>query len=152
MHHDQLFGDFAGDGIDRLAFWVQKSEVVYLAKPPRDPRQIGPWPVVPIARLGPAEGLAKADIDGDGKIDLIGGGYWFKYLGGMAYQPMLIDKQSLATRVAAGQIVGKESRPEVVFVVGDGIGSAWASGSEWARRRTGSVMTHCWAKYSRTWP
>jgi hypothetical protein len=29
---------------------------------------------VPIAKIGPAEGLAKADIDGDEKIDLIGGG------------------------------------------------------------------------------
>ena len=57
----------------------------------------GPWPTVPIATVGAAEGLAKADIDGDGKIDLIGGGYWFKHRGGTTYQPMLIDKKSLTS-------------------------------------------------------
>jgi hypothetical protein len=121
MHHDQIFGDFAGDGINRLAFWVQKSDLLYLASPPGDPRQSGPWPVLPIARVGPAEGLAKADVDGDGKIDMIGGGYWFKHQGGTGYQPILIDKKSLTSRAVAGQIV-EGGAPEVVFVVGDGIG------------------------------
>ena len=60
MHHDQIFGDFAGDGINQLAFWVQRSKVLYLATPPRDPKQFWPWPLVPIARVGSAEGLAKA--------------------------------------------------------------------------------------------
>ena len=136
MHHDQLFGDFAGDGTNRLAFWVQKSEVVYLANPPRDPKQIGSWPVVPIARLGPAEGLAKADIDGDGKVDLIGGGYWFKHHGGIVYQPMLIDRKSLSSRAAAGQIV-EGAAPEVVFVVGDGIGRL-----KWFEWRGGDWVGH----------
>jgi hypothetical protein len=121
MHHDQIFGDFAGDGTKQLAFWVQKSEVLCLASPPPDPRQAGPWPIVPIASVGPAEGLAKADIDGDGKMDLIGGGFWFKHQGGVTYRPMLIDKGSLNARAAAGQLV-EGAGPEVVFVVGDGIG------------------------------
>ncbi len=42
MHHDQIFGDFAGDGNNRLAFWVQRSELLCLASPPRDPRRRGP--------------------------------------------------------------------------------------------------------------
>jgi hypothetical protein len=136
MHHDQLFGDFAGDGTIQLAFWVQKSEVLYLAIPAGDPRHVEPWPVIPIARVGSAEGLAKADIDGDGKIDLIGGGYWFKHQGRMGYQPMLIDKKSLSSRAAAGQIV-EGAAPEVVFVVGDGIGRL-----KWFERHGGDWVGH----------
>ena len=122
MHHDQIFGDFAGDGTNQLAFWVQKSEILWLSNTPRDPRQIvEPWEMALIARVGPGEGMAKADIDGDGKIDLIGGGFWFKHRGGNAFQSMLINKKSLNSRAAAGQIVEGGS-PEVVFVIGDGIG------------------------------
>lgn len=136
MHHDQVFGDFAGDGTNRLAFWVQKSEVLYLANPPVDPTKVGPWPVVPIARVGSAEGLAKADVDGDGKIDMIGGGYWFKHQGGTEYQPMLIDRKSLSSRAAAGQIV-EGAAPEVVFVAGDGVGRL-----KWFERRSGDWVGH----------
>ena len=132
MHHDQIFGDFAGDGINRLAFWVQKSEVLCLASPPRDPKKLSPWPIVPIALVGCGEGLAKADIDGDGKIDLIGGGYWFKHQGGTQYQSNLIDKKSLSSRAVAGQIVEGGS-PEVAFVAGDGIGRL-----KWFERRNGA--------------
>ena len=134
MHHDQIIGDFAGDGRNQLAFWVQKSEILWLATTPGDLPQAAPGFAVPIARVGPAEGMAKADIDGDGKIDLIGGGFWFKHQGGTAFQPMLIDKKSLNTRAAAGQIVEGES-PEVVFDVGDGIGRLkWFEwlGGKWA--------------------
>jgi hypothetical protein len=136
MHHDQIFGDFAGDGTSRLAFWVQKSDILCLATPPGDPRHVGPWPVIPIARVGSAEGLAKADVDGDGKIDVIGGGYWFKHQGGTRYQPMLIDRKSLSARAAAGQIV-EGAAPEVVFVVGDGIGRL-----KWFESRGGDWLGH----------
>jgi FG-GAP-like repeat len=145
MHHDQIFGDFVGDGRNQLAFWVQKSEILWLATTPRDPRQAAPWPTVPIARVGPAEGMAKADIDGDGKIDLIGGGFWFKHQGGTAFQPMLIDKKSLNSRAAAGQIVEGDS-PEVVFVAGDGIGRltwfGWRGGKWVAHDLLGEDVVH----------
>jgi FG-GAP-like repeat len=135
-HHDQIFGDFAGDGIDRLAFWVQRSKVLYLASPPRDPRQASRWPAVAIARVGAGEGLARADIDGDGTIDLIGGGYWFKHQGGMQFQSNLIDNRSLSARAAAGQIV-EGAGPEVVFVVGDGVGRL-----KWFERRGENWVDH----------
>jgi FG-GAP-like repeat len=136
MHHDQIFGDFAGDGTNKLAFWVQRSEIVWLASIPSDPKQLSPWPTTPLARVGPAEGLAKADIDGDGKLDLIGGGFWFKHLGARAFQPMLIDKKSLNSRAAAGQLVEGDS-PEVVFVVGDGVGRL-----KWLERSRGNWVSH----------
>jgi hypothetical protein len=92
-----------------------------LARLPRDPKASGPWPTTSIAGIGAAEGLAKADIDGDGKVDLIGGGYWFKHKGGLDFQPMLIDKDSRRSRAASGQLV-RGGAPEVVFVNGEGVG------------------------------
>jgi FG-GAP-like repeat len=121
MHHDQLFGDFDGDGKDELAFWVQRFDGLLLARIPRDPKTSGPWPTVSVAKLRAAEGLAKADIDGDGKIDLIGGGHWFKHEAGDNFRPMLIDIDSKFSRAAAGQLV-EGGPPEVVFVNGDGVG------------------------------
>ena len=136
MHHDQVLGDFDGDGRDELAFWVQEAEVLRLAEPPQDPRRSGPWPTVSIASIGRAEGLAKADVNGDGKVDVIGGGYWFRHEGGSEYRPMLIDEGSKLTRAAAGQLV-EGGPPEVVFVAGDVIGRL-----KWFERRGDTWVAH----------
>ena len=136
MHHDQIIGDFDGDGRDELVFWAQHSEMLRLARPPRDARRDAPWPTVPIARVGTAEGLAKADLDGDGKPDLIGGGYCFRHEGGDAFRPMLIDPGSKLTRAAAGQLV-EGGAPEVVFVAGDKIGRL-----RWFERRDDTWIAH----------
>ncbi len=89
-----------------------------------------------IAGVGPAEGLAKSDLDSDGKIDLIGGGYWFKHQGGSEFKPMLIDLKSSSTRAAAGQL--KEGgAPEVVFVAGDAVGRL-----KWFEHRAGQWLGH----------
>lgn len=71
-------------------------------------------------RINEHEGLAKADIDGDGVQDIIGGGLWFKYLGNDKFSYNVIDAAYTFSRVAAGQII-PGGRPEVVMVVGDGI-------------------------------
>ena len=135
MHHDQIFGDFDGDGRVELAFWVQRFDGLFLAPIPLDPKARGPWPAASVLKLPEAEGLAKADIDGDGKVDLIGGGQWFKHTRGFDFQPMVIDEDSKSSRAAAGQLV-EGGNPEVVFVNGDGVGRlkwfehrgvAWAS-------------------------
>jgi hypothetical protein len=136
MHHDQIVGDFDGDGRDEVAFWVQGAEVLLRAELPRDPRRIGPWPSTTIAKVGPAEGLTKADVDGDGKLDLIGGGYWFHHERGAEFRPMLIDPSARFTRAAAGQLV-EGGPPEVVFVAGDAIGRL-----KWYERRGDAWVAH----------
>jgi FG-GAP-like repeat len=136
MHHDQIFGDFEGKGVDQLAFWVQRDQELRLADIPRDPSGDRPWSSVQIAKVGPAEGLAKADIDADGKPDLIGGGYWFKHQEGSKFRPILIDKDAVFTRASAGQLVEGGS-PEIVFVAGDGVGPL-----RWFERHDGDWTTH----------
>jgi len=138
-HHDQMFGDFDGDGRDELVFWNQGGRRLYLAEIPENPRQTQPWdchviyswsgdsemlqrhtrPYPGFKSINEHEGLTKIDIDGDGVVDIVGGGRWFKHLGGYNYIENIIDGGYEFTRAAAGQLI-KGGRAEVVLAVGDG--------------------------------
>lgn len=141
-HHDLLAGDFDGDGKDELVFWNQGANLLAIAEVPADPKAVGEWDWKPIytysddSEMLPLfglqnlplwrgrnehEGLAKADIDGDGLIDLIGGGLWFKYKGNGHFEPNMVDASNTFTRSAAGQLI-EGGRPEIVLAPGDGIG------------------------------
>ena len=135
--HDQMTGDFDGDGRKDLVFWAQGDRTLYFARIPQNPRELSSWILIPVytyfndgqmEQLGEYpgfkginehEGLAKADIDGDGLEDIIGGGLWFKYLGNDRFAFNVIDGAYTFSRSAAGQLI-RGGRPEVVLVVGDG--------------------------------
>jgi hypothetical protein len=135
-HHDQQFGDFDGDGEAELVFWNQGANKLLIADVPADAKHTEPWPSFEIYSWSSGsdhEGLAKADIDGDGKIDIVGGGRWFEHDSGTTFKPHIIDDSQSFSRAAAGQLKSG-GRPEVVFVVGDGTGAlSWYewTGSDW---------------------
>ena len=123
QHHDQIFGDFDGDGKAELVFWNQQAQRLFIADIPENPKDAKAWSFTEIwswPRKFKYEGLAKIDIDLDGKIDLIGGGYWFKHNRGTSYTAEKIDDYG-TSRSAAGDFI-KGGRPEVVLGSGDGTG------------------------------
>lgn len=123
VHHDQIAGDFDGDGQPELVFWNQGAKKLFLADLPKDPKNAPVWPFKEIFSwaTGSFEGLAKIDMDGDGKLDIVGGGRWFKHREGTSYIAHVIDETQSFSRVAVGQLK-PGGWPEVVFVRGDGIG------------------------------
>ena len=135
--HDQIIGDFDGDCKPDLVFWAQGDQTLYFTHIPENPRITSEWKLIPVYKYytdsqmeqhgtyppfkgtNEHEGLAKADIDGDGTEDIIGGGMWFKFIGDSKFSFNTIDAGYAFSRCAAGQLV-KGGRPEVLLVVGDG--------------------------------
>jgi hypothetical protein len=149
-HHDQLFGDFDNDGKSELVFWNQGSHQLLMAEIPENVKTATAWEQVivyeyssdgqmlqrgeypPWKGVNEHEGLTKADIDGDGVVDIVGGGRWFKFLGDKKFQENIVDGSYTFTRSIAGQFISG-GRPEIILVAGDGtaplIMYEWKNGS-----------------------
>ena len=159
-HHDQLFGDFDGDGNTELVFWNQGANQLIMAEIPEDPKGSNEWTLKIIYEYSrdsemeplvgfdgyPAwrsvnehEGLTSIDIDGDGLSDIVGGGRWFKHRNGRFIEN-IIDASYTFSRSGVGDFI-KGGRPEVILTVGDGLGPMYMY--EWRERKPGSGT---WAK------
>lgn len=161
-HHDQMFGDFDGDGKQELVFWNQGSTSLIMADIPANVKKTSAeWPMKTIytyttdSEMQPIvglngypgwqtvnehEGLAKMDMDGDGIMDIVGGGRWFQYRDGQ-FVPHLIDASYTFSRSAVGQLI-EGGRPEVLMVVGDGVGPLfmyeWHEWEGWQGNKRGT--------------
>jgi hypothetical protein len=135
-HHDQVVGDFDGDGKPELVFWNQMGRKLLRAPVPADPRATEPWPQHAIFEWTgrEMEGISAFDVNGDGKVDIVGGGRWFEHVSGETFREHVIDDAQRFSRAAAGQLV-PGGWAEVVFAVGDGIGRL-----KWYERR-GEIWT-----------
>jgi hypothetical protein len=141
-HHDMMTGDFDNDGVPELVFWNQGANTLFMAEIPAHPKKAGEWVRTPVytydsdSEMEPRggisaypawrgrnehEGLAGADIDGDGLKDIVAGGRWFKYLGDGKFRENLVDASYTFTRCAAGQLI-EGGRPEILLTIGDGLG------------------------------
>lgn len=121
--HDSRFADFDGDGRAEFAWWSQTARRLHLAEIPDRPRTAKTWQYAVIFSYsgGPGhEGLDVADVNLDGKLDVVGAGYWFEHAGGTEFVPHRIAPRP-NTRTAAGQLV-PGGRPEVVIGPGDSDG------------------------------
>ncbi|NND35288.1 MAG: VCBS repeat-containing protein [Saprospiraceae bacterium] len=137
-HHDQAFIDFDGDNKKEFVFWNQSASTLFYAEVPADPRNTQEWNYKAIYQYGsdgemqprstyPSwrrthehEGLYPYDMNDDGVDDIVAGGRWFEYHEG-DFIEHIIDASYTFTRSAAGQLI-EGGKPEVVLVVGDGLG------------------------------
>ncbi len=137
--HDQMFGDFDGDGKGELVFWNQRANSLMMAEIPENVKEAESWEYKaiftyssdsemeqhgqenypPWKRINEHEGLCKIDMDADGIEDIVGGGLWLKLSEDGSFIPNVIDAGYTFSRIASGQLV-EGGRPEVVLTPGDG--------------------------------
>jgi hypothetical protein len=118
-YHDSIFADLNGDGKLELITWNAGKHLIRATIPP-NPRTAGPWTFDDIWGLGShsIEGLAAADINLDGRPDLVVGGLWLQNMDGINFNVLNVEESQAISRCGVGQII-PGGRPEIVFCPAD---------------------------------
>ena len=123
-YHNQIFGDFDGDGEAELVCWNKRSGKLLISDLPSIPKEKSAWKFMAIwewdAQMN-YEGLAKGDINQDGKEDIVGGGFWFEHKEDKNFEAHKIDDYGQSNS-AVGDLI-KGGSLEVVLSSADGVGA-----------------------------
>lgn len=143
--HDQLVADVDGDGRLEVYFWNQEAATLFYAPVPDDPT-ISPWPnVYPVVTGVREEGFAVADVDGDGRLELIAGQAWYRppaHPGGTWTRHVFVEG-FFSPRVAVADF-NRDGRLEIILSEGDASGLKDTYYGRVARCWHDGDPTHLW--------
>ena len=123
--HDLMLADIDGDGRPELYIWNQDAETVFWVPLPDDP-YVTPWPGFrPVVTGVNEEAFAVADVDGDGRLELIAGCSWYRLLPGGGWERHVYTEDFEGPRVVAADFDG-DGRVEIALCeVGKDIGKPY---------------------------
>jgi hypothetical protein len=117
--HDQLIAEVKNDGIPYLVFWNNRIGDLYCVPLPDDPT-VCPWPGLELIRRGNTdEGLAAGDVDNDGKIEIVAGQSWYKFISAdRGWEEHPFADGYPCSRIAVADIDG-DGKNEIILAEGD---------------------------------
>lgn len=145
-YHDQAIGDVDGDGEPELLFASQGAQVVAYYDIPPDPA-VSPWPEAYLHIVSEnlhVEGLAVADVDGDGENEIVAGPNILKRnAAGVWARTELVSALDPRTCVAVGDLTGN-GLPDIVLSEGelDSARVLWLRAPSWEAKLLGEGFFH----------
>jgi len=140
--HDLVFADLNGDHKNELVANSVGENAIYWYTVPQDPKEY-PWPKHSICSGVLSEGLALADINGNGRMDVVAGPYWFEApenLDGRKWKRHTIAKGFRERCTLDVGDVNRNGRMDVLIAEGEYVDGRWAlfenvdGGKTWRKR------------------